>query len=231
MERQPHRRRRPARSCLGCRRRKIKCDRGSPCAHCVAAGIQCVFRVHRDDPAVEDSAQGGSLRDPIQDTPAATPLRPNNPQIVSTNVPIAGLSDHPPRLAAVPTPASSGDRRPPLVREIPSPRRNVSDPNLGGPRQPTHGPCPQAADPTPRRPESYQDMLMSLPHLEGAPGIPEKGQTVRSGHWGGISPEVIQIAGPRLAFVSSLTRSQVHYYNGPLFGSNRTPEGRFLPRL
>lgn len=210
MERQPHRRRRPARSCLGCRRRKIKCDRDSPCAHCVAAGIQCVFRVHRDDPAVEDSAQGGSLRDPIQDTPAAAPLRPYSSQVVSTNVPIAGPSDHPPRPAAVPTPASSGDPRPLWVREIPSPRQNVDDPNLSGPGHPTHGTRPQAADPTPRRPESYQDMLMSLPHLEGAPGIPEKGQTVRSGHWGGISPEVMQSAAFLLDFVSSLTRSQVH---------------------
>lgn len=230
MERQPHRRRRPARSCLGCRRRKIKCDRGSPCAHCVAAGIQCIFRVHRDDPAVEDSAQGGSLRDPIQDTPAAAPLRPHSSQIVNTNVPIAGLSD-PPRPATVPTPTSSGDRRTLLVREIPSLRQNVDDPNLSGPCHPTHGPCPQAANSTPRRPESYQDMLMSLPHLEGAPGIPDKGQTVRSGHWGGISPEVIQSAAPLLDFLSSLTRSQVHQHDGPLFGSNRTPEGRFLPRL
>lgn len=51
---------------------------------------------------------------------------------------------------------------------------------------------------------------MSLPHLEGAPGTPEKEQTVRSGHWGGISPEVTQSAALLLAFVSSLTRSQVH---------------------
>lgn len=30
----PHRRRRPALSCLQCRRRKVKCDQKSPCSHC-----------------------------------------------------------------------------------------------------------------------------------------------------------------------------------------------------
>ena len=29
-------------SCHVCRRRKIKCDRGDPCAHCVRVGAQCV---------------------------------------------------------------------------------------------------------------------------------------------------------------------------------------------
>jgi hypothetical protein len=43
MERQPKRRRRPALSCIQCRRRKIKCDRTDPCKHCVAAKHHCTY--------------------------------------------------------------------------------------------------------------------------------------------------------------------------------------------
>lgn len=64
MER-PRRRRRPAFSCLECRRRKIKCDRKDPCSHCVSVAIQCVHKVFRDAPEtsnqlqpVQSSAQG-----------------------------------------------------------------------------------------------------------------------------------------------------------------------------
>ncbi|KAM4058866.1 fungal zn(2)-Cys(6) binuclear cluster domain-containing protein [Hirsutella rhossiliensis] len=48
MERQHERRRRrrPALSCLECRRRKIKCDRNDPCAHCVSAETPCTYNVH-----------------------------------------------------------------------------------------------------------------------------------------------------------------------------------------
>lgn len=32
-----------ARSCITCRRRKVKCDKKSPCQNCVKASIQCIF--------------------------------------------------------------------------------------------------------------------------------------------------------------------------------------------
>ncbi|KAM5357881.1 hypothetical protein ACJZ2D_015828 [Fusarium nematophilum] len=47
MERLPRQRRRPALSCIECRRRKIKCDRAEPCSHCVAARLQCAYRFYR----------------------------------------------------------------------------------------------------------------------------------------------------------------------------------------
>ena len=47
MERQPRRRRRPALSCLECRRRKIKCDRTDPCNHCRANKSVCQFVLNR----------------------------------------------------------------------------------------------------------------------------------------------------------------------------------------
>lgn len=53
-ERQVRRRRRPAYSCVQCRSRKIKCDRQSPCSHCVAAKITCVYRTFRDSPSISD---------------------------------------------------------------------------------------------------------------------------------------------------------------------------------
>ena len=35
----------PGRSCIACRRRKIKCDRNQPCAYCVKIRVQCVYPV------------------------------------------------------------------------------------------------------------------------------------------------------------------------------------------
>lgn len=58
MERQPQRRRRPALSCLECRRRKIKCDRNDPCTHCVSAKLRCAFKFYSNGPAT--SLQGSS---------------------------------------------------------------------------------------------------------------------------------------------------------------------------
>lgn len=37
------RRRRPALSCLECRRRKIKCDQKSPCGQCIPRRLTCLF--------------------------------------------------------------------------------------------------------------------------------------------------------------------------------------------
>lgn len=46
MEPQLRRRRRPAQSCVECRRRKVKCDRQEPCAHCRASKNKCIYRVY-----------------------------------------------------------------------------------------------------------------------------------------------------------------------------------------
>ncbi|KIX10698.1 uncharacterized protein Z518_01782 [Rhinocladiella mackenziei CBS 650.93] len=66
------RRRRPAFSCLECRRRKIKCDRNEPCAHCVAAKLQCAYKIYNDEPTVRHVLQrkisddGSGVRQGIQ---------------------------------------------------------------------------------------------------------------------------------------------------------------------
>ncbi|KAG4438822.1 hypothetical protein IFR05_005713 [Cadophora sp. M221] len=50
MERQTRRRRRPALSCLECRRRKIKCDRNEPCTNCISTRSQCSFEPYSNEP-------------------------------------------------------------------------------------------------------------------------------------------------------------------------------------
>lgn len=51
MERRVLKRRRPALSCISCRRRKIKCDRNSPCGQCVAISTQCAFQQFDNQPS------------------------------------------------------------------------------------------------------------------------------------------------------------------------------------
>jgi hypothetical protein len=49
MDSQLIRRRRPAKSCIECRRRKIKCDRNDPCQHCIAAKSRCTYKLFRTE--------------------------------------------------------------------------------------------------------------------------------------------------------------------------------------
>lgn len=67
MERQPRRRRRPALSCLECRRRKIKCDRNDPCAHCVSAKTYCTYKSCDPGPIVQQQLQRHISQRPTQD--------------------------------------------------------------------------------------------------------------------------------------------------------------------
>ena len=79
MERKSRRRRRPALSCLECRRRKIKCDRNDPCAHCIAAKTKCAFRIYRDEASAQTQAQQArnSPRRSLPDPPAHVPTPPS----------------------------------------------------------------------------------------------------------------------------------------------------------
>ncbi|KAI1097360.1 hypothetical protein F4804DRAFT_347249 [Jackrogersella minutella] len=60
MERQTRRRRRPALSCLECRRRKIKCDRNEPCTHCVSSRLRCTYKVYSDELVTSQQPQHGN---------------------------------------------------------------------------------------------------------------------------------------------------------------------------
>ncbi|KAH8433126.1 Zn(II)2Cys6 transcription factor domain-containing protein [Aspergillus melleus] len=50
-------RRTDARSCLGCHRRKVRCDRGVPCTNCARAGCTCVYPSKASDERKRDSLQ------------------------------------------------------------------------------------------------------------------------------------------------------------------------------
>lgn len=65
-------RRRPAWSCLECRRRKVKCDRNQPCQHCTAQSKQCVFKMYRDGPSETPRAVPAA----ISPVPRAEPAYP-----------------------------------------------------------------------------------------------------------------------------------------------------------
>lgn len=39
----------PGRSCIACRKRKIRCDRNQPCAYCVKIRVQCVYPVQEKE--------------------------------------------------------------------------------------------------------------------------------------------------------------------------------------
>lgn len=55
------RRRRPALSCVQCRRRKIKCDRTNPCVHCTASKTSCVYKVYHNERTTQQSEGTNSL--------------------------------------------------------------------------------------------------------------------------------------------------------------------------
>ncbi|THC98272.1 hypothetical protein EYZ11_002274 [Aspergillus tanneri] len=60
---EPRKRRRPAYSCLECRRRKVRCDRNQPCAQCTAHGASCVFDQppnRADSPPAQEKPQNDS---------------------------------------------------------------------------------------------------------------------------------------------------------------------------
>ncbi|KAI1345720.1 hypothetical protein F5Y01DRAFT_299675 [Xylaria sp. FL0043] len=73
MEEPPRRRRRPALSCLTCRRRKIKCDRASPCARCVSTNTRCTYRLSSETAAIPAHSPGRTER-PVNASPRTSPL-------------------------------------------------------------------------------------------------------------------------------------------------------------
>ncbi|KAI1379303.1 hypothetical protein F4677DRAFT_442283 [Hypoxylon crocopeplum] len=101
MERQTRRRRRPALSCLECRRRKIKCDRNDPCAHCVSSKSQCTYKIYSSEPVIRQQTHPESSRSETSSPPEYAPsflaqvtqIRTNRPTTEPRFVPaVAGSS-------------------------------------------------------------------------------------------------------------------------------------------
>ena len=64
------RRRRPALSCIECRRRKVRCDRANPCRHCIAAKIACSYKP--DPRTTKSSAMQQGLKESTTARPTET---------------------------------------------------------------------------------------------------------------------------------------------------------------
>ncbi|CAG8904591.1 unnamed protein product [Penicillium egyptiacum] len=107
MESQPRRRRRPARSCIECRRRKIRCDRNDPCTRCVSAHTQCTYRLYSDQPKSPLQPREGTSRHSALCNPLPLPSSPIHP---SRDDPPSS-TDHSqplePRTTETPTPAET----------------------------------------------------------------------------------------------------------------------------
>ncbi|KAF2493579.1 hypothetical protein BU16DRAFT_83911 [Lophium mytilinum] len=103
MDRELRRRRRPALSCIECRRRKIKCDRSDPCAHCVSTETQCAYTIRSNKPVVQPGGSLGSSPSPsIYATSSVARVQRN-----STNRPTTVHGDFPPELQATATAAAA----------------------------------------------------------------------------------------------------------------------------
>ncbi|KAI1412223.1 hypothetical protein F5Y13DRAFT_180292 [Hypoxylon sp. FL1857] len=107
MERQPRRRRRPALSCLECRRRKIKCNRNEPCAHCVSAKLQCTYKLYGDEPVLRQQPRQDGLWSETLSPSAHVPSPLAQAQQLGTGRPITQLPSHLPESQAAVSASSS----------------------------------------------------------------------------------------------------------------------------
>lgn len=109
-ESQPHRRRRPARSCIECRRRKIRCDRNDPCTRCVSVHTRCTYKLYGDQTrsplqSLEGTSRHSTLGT-LQPSPSShvQPLReslpsrdhgqPLEPRTIATGTPTPARAPH-----------------------------------------------------------------------------------------------------------------------------------------
>ncbi|KAF2268926.1 hypothetical protein CC78DRAFT_454231 [Lojkania enalia] len=89
METQPRKRRRPALSCIECRRRKVKCDRTDPCTHCVVSKVECNYRIYNDGLHTQQHPQQNTswASTPSESTNAPSPkVRPQQPNADGSDI-------------------------------------------------------------------------------------------------------------------------------------------------
>lgn len=82
-EREPRRRRRPALSCVECRRRKIKCDRDDPCGHCKTSRIHCVYNIYGNTNPVGNVQPSYGSSGPSPPSPSARTAHPSSADLAS----------------------------------------------------------------------------------------------------------------------------------------------------
>ena len=197
MEHQPRRRRRPALSCIGCRRRKIKCNRDDPCAHCVSAKIQCTYRIYSNDATVSVTSPSAH---------AASPLA--QAQQVSTDGPVRDLGSNPsgPRVA-VPAVREGQNETSQNETSYTSGRNDIQPQNSVQEEEPTLTDLWQrvrkleessASNPIRGLFENGRDILARQSGLQDSQIILNKTRILNWSHWMGTAQEV-QSASIRVA--------------------------------
>ncbi|KAJ5909070.1 hypothetical protein N7495_001752 [Penicillium taxi] len=108
MEIPTRRRRRPLAACTECRRRKIRCDRATPCGPCSKSVLPCVYshvlpeshaNVYSEPPSSLAGISHSTLQTLFGSPPAITDLPSPRDYFVlptATEAPIAMAADHPP---------------------------------------------------------------------------------------------------------------------------------------
>ncbi|KAI0159575.1 hypothetical protein GGR57DRAFT_499901 [Xylariaceae sp. FL1272] len=152
----PRLRRRPALSCLACRRRKVKCDRGHPCARCVSTETHCKYRISDGEhPARQNVPRNGARESTASPRGVPTPTAAPNP-LLGLSRPFSNNTNHPATENEPLSPSSE-------THEVASPGQVVS------PRDHHHvAPLTRA----PRASASLQDLYKRVQRLEEKPALP-----------------------------------------------------------
>ena len=89
-----------SRSCVTCRRRKVRCNKEEPCSHCTRAGIECVFpgpgrapRKSRKPPEAELLARLRRLEGVVQSLAVSTEDTGERPSLAQLERPSQGGGD------------------------------------------------------------------------------------------------------------------------------------------
>jgi hypothetical protein len=194
MERQqPRKRRRPARSCVACRRRKIKCDRNDPCAHCVSSKIQCVHQLYHE-PVIQQRLPQHSSRNLIT-SPSNFATSPSSATRGRTNIPNLEHDSHPLRPTETSTAlgqdiASHGSSHNPiqLPNQFQTEKPSVQDllQRIQRLEQTT-----SAQNPLNGLSETGRDILERQAGLQSSQVVLNKTRILRWSHWMGTAPEVL----------------------------------------
>lgn len=197
MER-PRRRRRPAFSCLECRRRKIKCDRKDPCSHCVSVAIQCVHKVFRDAPEtspVQSSTQGRTAVSSPVDTPSsrAQSRQSRTHKIVNekgrvTSRPLVARADI---SQSTPAPTLPGQTEATTAQTPPTTRAEDEPPSVHALlRRIQHLESSLATSPVPAHSEPGGELIDRQPVQQDTRVNLYKTRTLKWSYWVGMADEV-----------------------------------------
>lgn len=197
MEQLSRRRRRPALSCVECRRRKIKCDRNQPCAHCISAKTQCGYKFYNHESVVR--------RPPLQPRHGASSGLPSSPsgyapspsvesQPAKPGQSISQITNRLPISSVPVTPdTSSGGNRSTLPESLRSnaPRDATVEysNDIGHAQNLTQS---SASGPMRGLSEAARSTLLVQHGLQDSDVILNKTRTLRWSHWVGAAEEVMQ---------------------------------------